>query len=267
MAWRGQRKIYERGRRVRPVGKTVFDRIMNNGNNKPWWQSRTIIGLILLVVGKALERAGFALDDGMRGELESWIIGGLDVVGGLLVLWGRVRATKALTLLLVAAGVWAAVPSGLVAGDAVAAKPELALVAGKVTEGRKFDLWAATQVYGMVSYSLDSEEVGGGIRLAYLLNDHVRVRADYYAAELDVDRVAEDTSLSLAFLYPVEAVPALVVYTITGIGVSDFEDPALELIAGLGVEYELELWRMFGEYQYSSEDEDSVLRLGIGMNF
>jgi hypothetical protein len=119
----------------------------------------------------------------------------------------------------------------------------------------------------MVSYSLDSEEVGGGIRLAYLLNDHVRVRADYYAAELDVDRVAEDTSLSLAFLYPVEAVPALVVYTITGIGVSDFEDPALELIAGLGVEYELELWRLFGEYQYSSEDEDSVLRLGIGMNF
>ena len=79
--------------------------------------------------------------------------------------------------------------------------------------------------------------------------------------------MAEDTSLSLAFLYPVEAVPALVVYTITGIGVSDFEDPALELIAGLGVEYELELWRMFGEYQYSSEDEDSVLRLGIGMNF
>jgi hypothetical protein len=62
-------------------------------------------------------------------------------------------------------------------------------------------------------------------------------------------------------------VPGLEVYTITGIGVSDFENPALELIAGVGVEYEIKSFVVFGEYQYNSEDEDSVARLGIGITF
>ena len=132
---------------------------------------------------------------------------------------------------------------------------------------RKFNLWEATQVYGLISYSFDTEEFGAGIRLAYDVNDHVRLRADYSSTDFAADQFGADSSLSLAFLYPVNDVPGLTVYTITGVGVSDFENPALELIEGVGVEYEIKAWRIFTEYQYNSEDEDSVARLGIGITF
>jgi hypothetical protein len=135
------------------------------------------------------------------------------------------------------------------------------------TPKRSFDLWKSTQVYGLISYSFDSEEFGAGIRLAYDVNDHVRLRADYSSEDFAASQFGADSSLSLAFLYPVDQVPGLEVYTITGIGVSDFENPALELIAGVGVEYEIKSFVVFGEYQYNSEDEDSVARLGIGITF
>lgn len=132
---------------------------------------------------------------------------------------------------------------------------------------RKFSLWEATQAYGLISYSFDTEEFGAGIRLAYPVNEHVRLRADYSSTDFAAAQFGADSSLSLAFLYPVEAVPGLQLYTITGVGVSDFENPALELIAGVGVEYEIRYFVVFGEYQYNSEDEDSVARLGFGIKF
>ena len=132
---------------------------------------------------------------------------------------------------------------------------------------RKFNLWEATQVYGLISYSFDTEEFGGGVRLAYDVNDHVKIRADYSSTDFTASQFGADSSLSLAFLYPVDAVPGLHLYTITGVGVSDFESPALELIAGVGVEYEVKSFTVFTEYQYNSEDEDSVARLGVGITF
>lgn len=132
---------------------------------------------------------------------------------------------------------------------------------------RKFSLWEATQAYGLISYSFDTEEFGAGIRLAYPVSEHVRLRADYSSTDFAAAQFGADSSLSLAFLYPVEAVPGLQLYTITGVGVSDFENPALELIAGVGVEYEIRSFVVFGEYQYNSEDEDSVARFGFGIKF
>ena len=137
-----------------------------------------------------------------------------------------------------------------------------------VTEpSRKFDLWKATQAYTLISYSFDTEEFGAGIRLAYGINDHVRLRADYSSKDFSSEDFGADSSLSLAFLYPVDAVPGLEIYTITGIGVTDFENPALEVIAGAGIEYAIKSWRIFSEYQYNSEDQDSVARLGLGVSF
>lgn len=149
------------------------------------------------------------------------------------------------------------------AGEPLASKTP----ADTITPGRKFDLWSATQAYALISYSFDTEEFGAGVRLAYDVNDHVRMRADYSSEDFATEDVGADSSLSLAFLYPVDAVPGLELYTITGIGVSDFENPALELIAGVGIEYEIKSWRIFSEYQYNSEDEDSVARLGLGVSF
>lgn len=135
----------------------------------------------------------------------------------------------------------------------------------------KVDLWKATQVYGLINYSFDDDEFGAGIRLTYDINDHVRVRADYVS---DFDNFASgeefgaDTNISLALLYPVEAVPGLELYTITGLGVTDFEHPDIELIAGVGIEYHIkDAWHTFLEFQHSSDKKENFLRMGIGVSF
>jgi opacity protein-like surface antigen len=157
--------------------------------------------------------------------------------------------------------------AGLLSSFAFSGEPSVATIEDAPAVSRKFDLWEATQIYGLISYSFDTEEFGAGFRLAYDINDHVNIRADYSSTDFTESAFGADSSLSLAFLYPVTDIPGLTVYTITGVGVSNFDAPALELIAGVGVEYEIKSWRVFAEYQYNSEDEDSVARLGFGVKF
>lgn len=61
--------------------------------------SKTIIGLVMLIVSIILQRKGInILPDDQRAAEESIRIG-VEAVGALLVLWGRIKATQPITIL------------------------------------------------------------------------------------------------------------------------------------------------------------------------
>lgn len=242
--------IYKRGRKVRtkPLNKLIIERIMNLDKLKSRKLWAAVLGSAAVTLGTEM---------GLPADTVNGIVA---IIIGYILGQGIADHGKAALLTLCACFM----VSGAVAGETAPAPAPPALE-------EKVDMWEATQVYGLISYSFESEEFGAGIRLAYNVNDHVRIRADY-VSELDdfADgaQFGADSNLSLAFLYPVEAVEGLELYTITGLGVTDFEQPALELIAGVGAEYHFaEAWHAFAEFQYSSEEQDSVVRVGIGVSF
>jgi len=61
------------------------------GTPKPWWQSRTIIGALVVLCAQGLRLAGLEVDTGAVTDL---VADGATVLGALLALWGRVRAER-----------------------------------------------------------------------------------------------------------------------------------------------------------------------------
>ena len=60
-------------------------------SDKPWWQSRAIIGVIISSLSVAVGMAGYELNVGAATE----IVAGLGaLVGNALAWYGRVKATK-----------------------------------------------------------------------------------------------------------------------------------------------------------------------------
>ena len=60
---------------------------------KPWWQSRTIIGVIVLLLAQVLKLLKV---DIVNEELTQIVTLSLDAIGGFLAIYGRVRARKAI---------------------------------------------------------------------------------------------------------------------------------------------------------------------------
>jgi len=64
-------------------------------DNKPWWQSKTVISVGVMMLGMGLKQLGFD-----TGELESDItalaLDGAMVVAGAVAIWGRITATNSL---------------------------------------------------------------------------------------------------------------------------------------------------------------------------
>ena len=142
----------------------------------------------------------------------------------------------------------------------------------EVIEGRTFDLWAATRAYAITSYDFKDDQFGGGVRLSYDINPHrVRVRADYVSSFDDFangSNAAKESRMSLALIYPVEQIPGLQVYTISGAGVSNFANPIKwELVGGFGIEYDINAWHIILEAQYASEEKNSSILIGAGVSF
>ncbi len=66
------------------------------GQSKPWYQSKTIIGVILMVAGIAAGKFGYDLDDETKNQLAGIIATLGETFGAVLAVWGRVSATKAI---------------------------------------------------------------------------------------------------------------------------------------------------------------------------
>lgn len=61
--------------------------------SKAWWQSRTIIGVIVLLLAQGLKLAKV---DIVNEELTQIVTILMDAVGGFLAVYGRVKARKAI---------------------------------------------------------------------------------------------------------------------------------------------------------------------------
>jgi len=58
---------------------------------KPWWQSTTVLGSLAVVLSQAAGLAGIPLDAGQLLEIGTSLVG---LAGGLVAIWGRVRAAQ-----------------------------------------------------------------------------------------------------------------------------------------------------------------------------
>ncbi len=58
---------------------------------KPWWQSRAIIGALVIVAAQGLRLTGWEID---TEALTDALLNALTLVGAALAWWGRVQATR-----------------------------------------------------------------------------------------------------------------------------------------------------------------------------
>lgn len=65
-------------------------------NIKPWYLSRTIIGVLVSVLAKSLTVWGYHLSPDLQGEIVTLALTAVGFAGDGLAVWGRVKATKAI---------------------------------------------------------------------------------------------------------------------------------------------------------------------------
>ncbi|PZP51589.1 MAG: hypothetical protein DI595_08690 [Agrobacterium fabrum] len=70
------------------------DEIMDS--SKAWYQSRTIWGALIAVFAPLFSIAGLDLPAGMEGELAEGLVTVAGGIGGLIALYGRLSATRAI---------------------------------------------------------------------------------------------------------------------------------------------------------------------------
>ena len=58
---------------------------------KPFWQSRTIIGAVVVILAVALRHMGWEVD---QGKLSDDISAGLELLGAILAFYGRIKADQ-----------------------------------------------------------------------------------------------------------------------------------------------------------------------------
>lgn len=58
---------------------------------KPWWQSRAVIGALVVLVAQVARLVGVEIDS---AELTDALLQLLEITGATVALWGRVRATR-----------------------------------------------------------------------------------------------------------------------------------------------------------------------------
>ena len=69
---------------------------------KPWWQSRTIIGSLIVVVSAIVALFGFQLDAEIATD---YVMEAIALVGGLIALYGRIAANRPISTRRVAPGI------------------------------------------------------------------------------------------------------------------------------------------------------------------
>lgn len=77
------------------------DAPLAGGETKPWWASKTIIGAGIGVAGLGLAAAGYRIDAATQAVLidqtTEWVSATAALAGTVMVIVGRIAATKTLT--------------------------------------------------------------------------------------------------------------------------------------------------------------------------
>lgn len=70
------------------------------GETKPWWASKTILGAIVMAATIVLGFFGVTIDETTKAvilsQTDALITAGAGLFGTLLIIYGRVKATKAI---------------------------------------------------------------------------------------------------------------------------------------------------------------------------
>lgn len=61
---------------------------------KPWYQSKTIIGAVITVLALVLTAFGYGIGAEDQAALADYAVSLGGIVGGLLAIYGRVKASK-----------------------------------------------------------------------------------------------------------------------------------------------------------------------------
>lgn len=61
---------------------------------KPIWQSVGVIGGAVSVLAALAGIAGYAVDPELQKSITELVMSGIGLVGGVVAVWGRIRATK-----------------------------------------------------------------------------------------------------------------------------------------------------------------------------
>jgi hypothetical protein len=75
------------------MSEAYFESTLRDMAPKPWWQSRTIIGALVVFLGMGLRASGV---DIVNEELTSILTLLMETVGASLAIWGRMAARKAI---------------------------------------------------------------------------------------------------------------------------------------------------------------------------
>lgn len=85
---------------VAPVTQAVMDEVVPRmehlTNNEPWYQSRVVLGALIVVLTRLLAHFGYAIPPEMHGEILTLLIAFGPYAGVVLIGWGRYFATKPL---------------------------------------------------------------------------------------------------------------------------------------------------------------------------
>jgi len=65
-------------------------------NTKHWWESKTIIGALVAIFSSILGFIGFSVEPEMQTEFADLVVTLISVIGGLIAIWGRVKAGKSI---------------------------------------------------------------------------------------------------------------------------------------------------------------------------
>jgi len=67
----------------------VAPRIDQITNQEPWWQSRVVLGSLLIIVSRLLAHFGYAIPEELHGDILNLVIAFGPYLGAAVALWGR----------------------------------------------------------------------------------------------------------------------------------------------------------------------------------
>lgn len=67
---------------------------MSEETTKKWYESRTIIAAIVVVLATAVKAAGIEIDDTTQAQIVDGVLTIVQAVGGLVAIIGRVKADR-----------------------------------------------------------------------------------------------------------------------------------------------------------------------------
>lgn len=78
---------------VAPITAAVMDevgpRIDQLTNQEPWWQSRVVLGSLLILISRLLAHFGYAIPEELHGDILTVVIAFGPYLGVAIVAWGR----------------------------------------------------------------------------------------------------------------------------------------------------------------------------------